>query len=351
MSHRQRLIAALVGALVAIGAVVVLATPASAHTVEGAGPTNYLTELEGLQPALPGVTVAILEFGNRIEVRNTGAEEVQVLGYQDEPYLRIGRDGVLQNVNSPAAYLNQDRQARTELPARADPEAEPEWVEISDEPVARWHDHRIHWMGEEVPPAVGDDPSRAHTIYAGWKIPLVRGATTATATGSLRWIPAPSPLPWIALAAATLAGVVAAAFTSRWRQVLAVAAVAAVVVSIAQSVGIAFAPGSTGTAMSRLTNGAIYLVPAWVAGLFGARSLLQGGDGSSALLVAGAIIAVIGGFLDLGVAFSSQVAFAWGDVVARAFVALCLGLGLGVVVADILAFRLHAKAAPEPAEA
>jgi len=347
MSHRQRLAAALVAAVLLL---VATAAPAGAHTVEGAGPTNYLTELDGLRPALPGVSVAILEFGNRIEVRNTGPDEVQVLGYQREPYLRIGPDGVLQNVNSPAAYLNEDRQARTELPERADPEAEPEWAKLSDEPVARWHDHRIHWMGEDVPPAVKGDPSRAHTIYDGWEIPIVQGETTAMATGSLRWIPAPSPLPWIALAVATLAAVVAAAFTSRWRPALAIAAVLVVVVSIAQSVGIAWAPGSTGTPMSRLTNGGLYLVPAWVAGLFGARSLLRGGDGSSALLVSGAIIAIIGGFMDLGVAFSSQVAFAWDDAVARAFVALCLGLGVGVVIADVLAFRLHATSPAEPAE-
>jgi hypothetical protein len=208
-------------------------------------------------------------------------------------------------------------------------------------------------MGDEVPPAVKGDPSRAHTIYERWEIPIIAGTTTATATGSLRWIPPPSPLPWIALAVVTLAAVVAAAFTARWRAALAVAAILAVVVSIAQSVGIALAPGSTGTAMARLTNGALYLVPAWVAGLFGARSLLRGGDGSSALLVAGAIIAVIGGFLDVGVAVSSQVAFAWGDAVARAFVALCLGLGVGVVIADVLAFRLHAKppTAPEAVDA
>ena len=41
------------------------------------------------------------------------ADEVQILGYEGEPYIRLDSTGVFENVNSPAHYINLDRFART----------------------------------------------------------------------------------------------------------------------------------------------------------------------------------------------------------------------------------------------
>ncbi len=43
-----------------------------------------------MTPALPGVTVRVLQFGDELEVVNTTGTEVAVPGYSGEPYLRIG---------------------------------------------------------------------------------------------------------------------------------------------------------------------------------------------------------------------------------------------------------------------
>lgn len=338
-------------ALVA-GAVLVGASPAAAHTVEGAGPTNYLTKIKSVTPAVDGIDIKVLEFGNRLEATNTTDEELLVLGYHDEPYLRIGTDGVWQNVKSPATFLNNDRQAKTEVPDTVDTEAEPEWQKVSEEPVARWHDHRVHWMGEEPPPAVEKDPGRVVTIYRDWSVPMRLGSTEVAAGGTLQWVPAPSPLPWIALSIVIAVALIAGVLTAGWRVVLAIGALLLVAVSIGQAVGIALAPGSTGSALSRLLSGGVYIVPAWGAGIFGARGLLRGNnDGALGALLCGVILGFVGGIMDIGVLFSSQVAFAAPAVVARAAVALCLGLAVGVVVGDIVAFAKHEKKDSAPAQA
>ena len=320
------------------------ASPASAHTVEGAGPTNYLTRLKSVTPAQPGVEVRILEFGSRIEVRNDTSKELVVLGYSGEPYLRIGPRGVSQNMRSRATYLNADRQGQTQVPETADPKAAPDWAFVSEEPVARWHDHRVHWMGEEPPAAVGNAPGREHTIYKAWEVPMALDGEPVVASGDLRWVPAGSPVPWIVLAIASAALMIGGALTGRWRLILGLGTAVLVVVGVVQAIGIAFAPDSTGSPIGRLSSGSLYLFPAWLSGVFGARNLLmKKGDGALAAVLCAVIVGFIGGVLDIGALFSSQVAFAWSSTVARLFVALALGLGVGVFVGDVIAFARHEK--------
>jgi len=109
---------------VALGVVLVMAAapPAEAHTVTGVSPTNYRSQVLDLAPKLAGVTVRLLDLGNRVELVNTGAD-VSVLGYQGEPYLRVGPAGVFENTRSPAVYLNRTsagQSTSTTLPRQAD---------------------------------------------------------------------------------------------------------------------------------------------------------------------------------------------------------------------------------------
>jgi hypothetical protein len=96
---------------VVAGAVVVLviagAARADAHTITGVSPTNYRSEIVGVNPRLPGVSVHLLDLGNRVELVNRGATDVIVLGYQGEPYLRVGPAGVFENRRSPSVALNK----------------------------------------------------------------------------------------------------------------------------------------------------------------------------------------------------------------------------------------------------
>ena len=62
---------------------------------------------------------------------STPAPQVVVIGYQDEPYLRVGADGTVQvNDRSPARWLNEKRLADVPVPPSADPTAPPAWRTI-----------------------------------------------------------------------------------------------------------------------------------------------------------------------------------------------------------------------------
>jgi hypothetical protein len=84
----------------ALGAVVVSAQPASAHGVGGVQPSNFETTVDGTTPRVRGLTVQPVDLGNELELRNDSGVEVVVLGYQGEPYLRVGPGGVFENRRS-----------------------------------------------------------------------------------------------------------------------------------------------------------------------------------------------------------------------------------------------------------
>ncbi|MFD0599682.1 hypothetical protein ACFQZ4_51285 [Catellatospora coxensis] len=191
---KARLTRRLLAVIVGLAAALLPAGAASAHEVGGVGATNFATTLSALSPAVPGVSLAVVENGSRLELRNSTGREVVVRGYSDEPYARIGPDGVWLNDGSPATYLNADRFASTTVPADADPAAPPRWRKISDETVHRWHDHRIHWMLTTLPTAVAAAPTAAHRI-SDWHVDLDHDGTVLSATGSLDWVPGPSPTP------------------------------------------------------------------------------------------------------------------------------------------------------------
>ena len=110
-----RLLVVLAGLLASLA----LAGPAAAHVGGGAAGSDFDARVLAVTPEVPGLSVRVLQFGEEVElVKGTGTEVV-VPGYDDDPYLRIGPDGVWRNANSPATYINLDRYGRTTLPARA----------------------------------------------------------------------------------------------------------------------------------------------------------------------------------------------------------------------------------------
>ena len=184
--------------------------------------SDYRVTVSGVDPPVPGLSARIVDVGGRLEVSWTGAGTLIVEGYDHEPYLRFDTSGVARNVRSPATYLNQDRYARTAVPATADSAATPEWQQISTGHTASWHDHRTHWM-DTIPPAVVQaDESVAHVIFDRWQVPLTVDGRAATIDGRLAWIPPPATTPWLVAGLAATA-LLAAALWSRWWRPAAVA--------------------------------------------------------------------------------------------------------------------------------
>jgi hypothetical protein len=190
--------------LAAVAFVALVAAPASfGH----AGAPGYTSTITGIQPAVAGIDISVLEGDDRLRVRYDGGGVLVVEGYDGEPYLRFSREGTFRNERSPATYLNDDRYGQAAIPAAADPEAEPEWVQVSNAPLYEWHDHRIHWMTPNGSPVVRSAPGESHHVF-DWSVPGTIDGRPFAVKGSLDYSPADS-FPW--LAAGSLAGAVAIA--------------------------------------------------------------------------------------------------------------------------------------------
>jgi hypothetical protein len=187
-----------VAATVVLAAVLALAGAPPAFA-DPARPTNYQSEVTGMSPSVPGVDARVVGGDAFLELTVTQGLQVVVMGYGAEPYLRFDPDGqVFVNVRSPAHYLNDDRYGQSEVPASASVEAEPLWEVLTEGGRYGWHDHRIHWMAPQPPPGIQRD--EVSTVL-DWTIPIEVDDESVVISGTLRWLPAISPLPWIGLAA------------------------------------------------------------------------------------------------------------------------------------------------------
>lgn len=327
-------------AAAALAAVLLPASPAHAHGVAGAQPTNYATEVHAVQPPVAGVRVRAVDLGEQLELVNTGARTVTVLGYEGEPYLRVGPGGVERNRRSPAVFLNRSSSVpEAAVPPGYDAAAPPEWERVSSGSTARWHDHRAHWMGRADPPAVQDDPGARHVVVEGFEVPLVLDdGTTAVVTGDVVWEPGPSPWPWLALAAGLGLVVVLAGLTRWWPLALGAGLGALAVAEVVHVVGLWGA--TTSSTVTKLLAGVYSEVAVLL--VLGALVLLArrgGEEAAPAALIAALFVAIAGGLADVAVLFRSQVPTTLPYGVARTAVAVALGVGVGTTVAAGLRLR------------
>jgi hypothetical protein len=340
---RPRLV---VAALLALLVVPLLATPASAHGASGQEASNWLTTLTSPVRPGAGVTVAVVESGARLELTSTEAPVV-VFGYDGEPYLRVGPDGVLTNTRSPAAVRNATLDDPGGVPAGTDPRAEPVWEQTSDEPTARWYDSRARWTAPQPPAPVQQEPDRRQVVRE-WSVPVTLDGAPVAVAGTLEWVPGPSALPWWLLALAAAGTVTALALLRRGaaRALAGVAALCLLVSVVHSAASAAEAAGGPGARAAAFFTGNAPLMAGWLAAAVGAVQLWRGRNtGLYVAAFGGAVIAVIGGLLDAAAFGSSQVPAAGPAWFGRLTTALSLGLGLGLVAAGITADE---RVAPSP---
>lgn len=329
---------------VAVAWILLTASPAHAHVGDEVGPTNYDSIVKDVSPSLAGIHVRSIDLASGIELRNESGAEVLVLGYEDEPYLRVDDEGVWENRRSPATYLNASKDGGVPVPENATADADPAWTKVSDGNTVRWHDHRAHWMASNDPPAVQRDPSRSHVVVPDWQIPIVVGQQKVTITGDLVWSPGRDAAPAGAAAVALGCGVVALAWLlPRGRRfVLAALCLAMVATSFALSVGEAFAPELTGPVLPRfLAGGALILLIGWLGGVIAAAwlSRTKPAEGVQIAGVAGLTVALGSGLAAITTLTRPYIAFSWSDTIARTLVIANIGLGAGVGLAAVAAVR------------
>jgi hypothetical protein len=331
----------LVGALVAV-TVLAVAQPADAHTVTGVRPTNYASRIVAIRPANSDLSIRLLDLGRRIEVKNFGRQDVVVLGYDGEPYLRVGPSGGFENRRSRSRYVNRVSVGGTKatVPDGVTATAAPSWRRVSSAPVVRWRDQRTRYEG--APPA------KARQVVANWTIAMRAGDAPVAVSGIVTYIKGPSPWPWVGLLVVLAGLTVMAAWSSRWGRWLSVALALLLASDVMHSFGTAAATHESMAAqLVRVLLAGLVTTAAWVVGVVSIPSLQRNHEGG--LVAAGGIglvIAMFSGVTDVGVFSNSQVATVFPAVTARIAVAVAIGLGAGLVAATVVVIARDPRLRP-----
>jgi hypothetical protein len=381
VKHRKALAAPMRGAALTLTlglAVLVLvlgaADPALAHG-RGSDATNMRSSILE-DPGLPGVTWRVYGGDELLEVTNTSDTEILVLGYElpePQPYLRVGPDGVFTNANSEATYINQQRQGLVDVPSGLDA-SDVDWVKVSDGNAYAWHDHRMHYMGLGVPPAVTDQ-SVETVVVPRWEVFVRYGDAEHVVAGDLVWIPPSSGVPWLllglVLAAPALLGLRTKPFhdpaqvdpelhvgppvdpdqPNRWPGLARPAALvlgAIVALNVTHLIDDLFAmPVTPGTRALAAAQTVLFLA----IGAFGTSRAWQGGDGAFTALGVGSGAVLVGqGLLYWAVLSVSQITSLFPDLLARITVGVSIAQALPIGIVAVIGTRRLLPPLPEDPE-
>jgi hypothetical protein len=172
-------------------ALAALAAPMAATGHRGSTLTGYVSTVSAVVPNELGVNALVLGGDDRLRLSNYSGKTVVILGYEGEPYLRFAKTGVYANTLSPAAHLNRFRRPRVLKPGIADSSAPPHWRRVAPGVTYEWHDHRIHWTGDQPPAGVREHPDRIQRIFT-WRVPGRADGARFAITGFLGYAPDPS---------------------------------------------------------------------------------------------------------------------------------------------------------------
>jgi hydrogenase/urease accessory protein HupE len=303
----------------------VLSLSASPAGADAARPGNVRSSVRGVEPPTTALTASIRGGDAFLRIVVAPGHEIVVYDYDDppQPYLRVGKDGMVEeNHNSKAFYQNRSRY-NTEPPATLVDGAPPDWHRVSGVGVAQWHDHRVHWMARTTPPPTD------------WVVPLLVDGVATRITGHYQPVPAPSSAPWLAMTLVLAGAIVALARRRPTVAAVAVAAAGALALPVAVAEGHVAGQGGAAYALAVLpAAGLLAAVLALVVTRFGSaqRRPLAGA------LVAGAGAAVsLWAFRRLAVLHSAVLVTDVSAALDRTSVAVGLGIGLGAVAVGVLA--------------
>src|SRR5689334_17678726 len=135
-------------AFLALLALLVLANPAGA---DPAKPGDFKSTVTQINPPTDAISLKVVGGDGFLSLKVQPGHEVIVKGYAGGPWLRVRKDGVVEeNQLSPATFLNARRYGTTPAPENVTNEtetnSEPIWKQVATGGEYAWHDHRIHWM-------------------------------------------------------------------------------------------------------------------------------------------------------------------------------------------------------------
>lgn len=336
-----------VGAAVLLAALGLASLTARPAVADPAKPTNDESRVLSIQPATPAVSVRVVGGDGFLDLSVRPGHEVEVPGYAGEPWLRVLRDGTVEeNTRSPATYLDANRYASDiTIPPDVDPKAPPSWKTVGHRGHWVWHDHRIHWMNPGVaPPMVaGTEQVRLGDRPDGrWVVPLQVDATAVQVVGELLRHPAPNPaVPIAVIGGLALAGLAASFLLRGAGGRLLVASLSA----LAATALATFAGYEQLGAVPRVAGGSLLVLLIPCGGLAVALLALVLRTATSRCLgVLGAAGCVLGwGLYQLDTLWKAVPLSLLPHGVARVLMAVALGVALG---AAVLSVRSGALAMP-----
>jgi hypothetical protein len=312
-------------ALLVIG--LVLAPPASAHGDDMSVPaaTDYVSRITGFSSAVDGLSARMVDATTGVELRNDSQVDVVVLGYQGEPYLRIGPTGSYVNSRSPTPAMNDPMGVAPPTTAAGGP-TEPVWRKKDSQPVTRWHDHRTHWMGSEAPPS--GDQSEPRLVIPSWTLPLAQGDNHFELTGQVVWMPPPSAVPFVVLALVVAGLIGALAVADEILSLLVLGGLTAVV-GIVECVAVVGAPEASGSVQL------VVFGPVALAAIGAGIWFLQQDDRRSGRLLivsAAVVVGVLAGVVKTSYLGAVELPTALPAWLARTDVAVAMGVLLGAAL-------------------
>lgn len=311
-------------------ALVGLAVMAPTAAADGVGPTNFRSEITGVEPEVGTVAVRIVGSDAFMEVAAEPGVTVEIPGYEGEPYLRIDSDGsVWRNESSPARYVNDSRSGTAPIPRDLPDPSDTDWRQVGSSGIVAWHDHRIHWMSSEVP-ATGPDGS-----VMEWQVPLTVDGVDVMVTGEL--FHTADQLPWPLLITAVVATAIVLAGLGSRRLILTSALLASSLAAVATTLLIILAdPPDAGRspiaiilAVAATIASIVALVPGELPPVFRLATSL----GATALLI-GWLIPLVGVFWMPYVPTATPILglSAVAGATVRALTAAVAGVAIGSVI-------------------
>lgn len=191
-------------AVLVVAGLAFFASPAAA---DPPAPGDYTSRVTAVEPPVDGVRFDVIGGDSFLDVEVDPGIEVVVLGYDEEPYVRVSADGTVErNRNSPATYINDERYGRVSVPAHLAgvdvSELDPDWETVGSGGTYAWHDHRIHWMAPNSPPAV----SRGETFGWNGTVPVIVDGEAIEVHGEITYEHDITPAVWIGAAVVAAVG-------------------------------------------------------------------------------------------------------------------------------------------------
>ncbi|HEY1741484.1 MAG TPA: hypothetical protein VGI86_22410, partial [Acidimicrobiia bacterium] len=215
------------GAGIAVVVLGVTAPPASAHSTAGLPSTDWRSRVVevrvGANPD-PAVRAVTTDLGQHLRLTVAPDSNVIVLGYSGEPYLWFTHGRVLENMRSPAVWLNRIKSASPteKAPKPYSATASPLWETLTAGTTYRWHDQRVHAFSHD-------------TQSFDWTVPLQVNGQAGAIAGRLDLVAGPPlAVPLLAI----VVGAVAMFFIAkRWPRGMAALALVVAVLAALQVAG------------------------------------------------------------------------------------------------------------------